>query len=470
LIRLGKLTGPQITNDLAPAYLLESYAAGRNFTDQEFWGASLTLTKQLGSNTLKFIGAVRGLHSHVGTDTDGLYFDLAGNDLEVRQHQLSGELQFNGAAKGLTYTAGLFAFGERPKLLPWTSITDVFYTCGCGYAPGHFPVLTSDPRQLRIANLSGYAQATHKLTGRLSATLGARYTREKKSLNGKSYLLDADLRLTNTVLDTGRASHSWNSLTYRGDLQYQPAADFMIYGSIARGYKSGGFNVRGEAGLPNMGFVPFDPETALTYEIGMRSEWLHRRLRLNATLFDSEYRGIQLRQQTFINGDFTTLIQNAARARIRGAEVELMAAPARGLTLTAAYGHVVPRYLDVGRVRGLTRASRFQRTPRNSFSGSADFEVPLRSGIVELHADYSYRSREQFQIVAASNDQKGYGLLGARISFRPSARWSVALFGTNLADKRYRTAGRGTLLEQVGFAYSSIGLPRQVGLEVSHRY
>ena len=45
----------------------------------------------------------------------------------------------------------------------------------------------------------------------------------------------------------------------------------MAYGSIARGYKSGGFNVRGEANLPNMGFVPFDPETALTYEVGLRS-------------------------------------------------------------------------------------------------------------------------------------------------------------------------------------------------------
>jgi len=142
-----------------------------------------------------------------------------------------------------------------------------------------------------------------------------------------------------------------------------------------------------------------------------------------------------------------------------------------GFTLTAAYGHLAPKYLDVGQVRGLTLDSHFQRTPRNSFSGSADYQVPLRSGILELHADYSYRSREQFQLLAASNDQKGYGLLGARIAFRPrDDRWSLALFGTNLTDKHYRTAGRGTLLEQVGFAYSSIGLPRQIGLEMSHRF
>jgi iron complex outermembrane receptor protein len=468
LIREGKLPGPEITNHLAPANLLESYAGGNNFTDQEFWGASLVLTQQLGPNTLKFIGAYRGLHSHIGTDDDGLYFDLAGNDLEVRQRQLSGELQFNGVAPRLAYTAGLFAFGERPKLLPWTSITDVFYTCGCGYDPGHFPLLTADPRQLRVENVSAYAQGTYKLTDRLSATLGARYSHEKKRLDGKSYLLDANLRLTNIVLDTGTARHSWNSFTYRADVQYQATSDLMAYVSIARGFKSGGFNVRGEAGLPNMGFAPFDPETALAYEIGLRSEWLHHKLRFNATLFDTEYKDIQLRQQTFVDGMFTTLIENAAKARIRGAEAELTAVPLTGLTLTATYGHLAPKYLDVGRVRGLTLGSRFQRAPRDSFSGSVNYEVPFRSGILELHGDYSYRSKEQFQIFAAINDQKGYGLVGARLSFRPrNDRWSVALFGTNLTDKRYRTAGRGTLIEQAGFAYSSVGMPRQVGVQVT---
>jgi len=471
LIRRGKLPGPEITNDLAPADLLQSYAAGNNFTDQEFWGGSVVLTKKLGANTLKFIGAYRGLHSHVGTDDDGLYFDLAGNDLEVKQHQLSGELQFNGVASRLNYTLGLFAFSERPKLLPWGSITDVLFTCGCYYMPDNLPVLTADPRQLRVGNLSGYAQGTYQLSDRLSATIGARYSHEKKSLEGKSFVIDGDLRPTNVVLQTGAVRHSWNSFTYRADLQYQPTPDFMAYGSIARGYKSGGFNVRGETGLPNMGFVPFDPETALTYELGLRSEWLDRRLRLNITLFDTEYKDIQLRQDTFVAGEFTTLIENAARARIRGAEVELTATPTQGLTLTAAYGHLAPKYLDVGRVRGLTLASHFQRTPRNSFSGSADYKVPFRSGIVELHADYSYRSREQFQIVAAINDQEAYGLLGARVALRTrDDRWSFALFGTNLSDRRYRTAGRGTLLRRVGFAYSSIGPPRQIGLQVSRRY
>ena len=62
----------------------------------------------------------------------------------------------------------------------------------------------------------------------------------------------------------------------------------------------------------------------------------------------------------------------------------------------------------------------------------------------------------------------GYALLGARATLNgPGDRWSVALFGTNLTDKRYRTAGRGTLVRQMGFTYSSVGLPRQIGAELA---
>ena len=466
LIRETKLPGPEITNALAPHNLLESYAANRNFTDQELWGLSAVLTRQLGPETLKFITAYRELHSHVGIDNDGLYLDIAGNELEVRQRQYSAELQLSRATGAFTYSAGLYAFAERPRLLPTPPIPDILYTCGC-FTPDEPPVFTFEERHLLSESYAGYAQGTFQLSKRLSATLGARYTHEKKRLQGKEYLAGANLQPTGILVDSGDVRDSWNALTYRAGLEYQASPRLMAYGSIARGFKSGGFNVRGETGLPNMGFVPFNPETALTYEIGVRSEWLDRKLRLNATLFHTRYKDIQLRQDTLIDGIFTTLIDNAAEARIDGAEVEAMAVPLKGLTVTAAYGHLDPKYLDIGNVRGLTLDSDFQRSPHHSFAGSINYEMPVAAGVFELHGDYSYRSKEQFQILAASNDQKGYGLFGARFSFRPRGdRWSIALFGTNLADKRYRTAGRGTLVRQIGFAYSSVGLPRQIGIEL----
>ena len=463
LIRQGKLPGPQITPNFAPNNLFESYAGGENFVRQELWGASATINREFVGATLKFIAAYRGLRSHVGTDDDGLYFDLVGSDLIVRQRQLSGELQLTGNTGRLTYTAGVFALAEKSGILPARTIIDTIFTCGCSAADP----ATVERRRLQTASVAEYAQGTYALTSRLSATLGARYTHERKSLAGAVYVLDNNAAPSNSPLTTGSAGGRWNAFTFRGDLAYQATPSLLSYMSIASGFKSGGFNVRSNLNLPNMGFTPFAPETALTYEVGMRSEWLQRKLRFNATVFDTEYRDIQLRQQTIVDGIEATLIQNAARARIRGAEAELVAGPFHDLTVGASMGYLDARYLDVGQVIGLTLSSKFQRSPRNTFALWGDYKVGLRRGLLEFHGDYSYRSKEQFQILPAFNDQRAYGLLGARVTYRlPRNHWSISLFGTNLADKHYRTAGRGTLIHQAGFAYSSIGMPREFGVQI----
>ena len=182
--------------------------------------------------------------------------------------------------------------GEKAKSLPTNSIVNkILYTCGCFYEPGELPVFTTEPRKLSSSSYAGYAQGTYKITDRLSVTLGARYSHEKKKLDGKILLLDANLQPTDIVVGTGANRDSWNTFTYRAGLEYQATSDLMAYGSIASGFKSGGFNVRGAPELPNMGFTSFKPETALTFEIGLRSEWLDRRLRLNATLFPNQLSG-----------------------------------------------------------------------------------------------------------------------------------------------------------------------------------
>lgn len=469
LIASGKLPGPPITDQFAPENLLESFATGRNLTNQDLWGGSATVNRQIGSASINVIGAYRGLRSHFGLDSDGLYFSLNESDLKLRQQQLSGEVQLTGVSGPLTYAAGLFAFGEKITILPTGSVFDqVLYTCGCFYPPGFLPLFTTERRRFTSDSSAAYAQATYRLTKPLSITLGGRFSHEKKSIDNQVFSLDADLQPTDELVARGTNRGSWNSFTYRVGLEYQARRDILVYGSIAKGFKSGGFNSRSELNLPNLGLVAYKPETAVTYEVGVRSEWFHRRLRVNATIFTSDYTDIQLRQLTLIDGIETNIVENAGRARISGAEIEVAAAPIDRLTLNAAYGHIAARYLDVGHVPNLTLDSRFQRTPRNSFSASVDYEIPVDFGLIALHGDYSYRSKEQFQLAAALNDQPGYGLLGARITLRSrNERWSVALFGSNLTDKRYRTAGRGTLMRIAGFAYSSIGQPRQWGVQLA---
>ncbi len=191
----------------------------------------------------------------------------------------------------------------------------------------------------------------------------------------------------------------------------------------------------------------------------MSKDWRRR------TLFHTDYANIQLRRQTVLDDITTTLIENAAMARIRGLELEARFRAASGLTLGASYGHTSARYLDPGRAEGITTSTPLQRTPRHSGNAWVQFERPIKSGSLAFDANLSFRSREQFQIVPRPHDQEGYSLIGARLSLRGRDRsWVVALFATNLANRHYRTAGRGTV-EDDGIVFSSVGAPRQVGMQ-----
>jgi iron complex outermembrane receptor protein len=469
LIRAGRLPGPEITNDLATDDWHASFAAGSNSTSQNIEGLAAKVVKDFGPHTIKLITGYRGLRSHIATDLDGTWFAILGSDFREVHRQYSAELQAIGTLGRVDYAAGLFALGERMHTSSGRGVSraDVLYLCGCFYAPAHRPVLSYTRRGQTGGNYAAYAQASFHLTGHLSATAGTRFSHERKRTEVALVQLEPDtLQPTDLVLRTGTNRGRWNSLTWRGGLELQATPDLMFYVSAAKGYKSGGFNTRPVANLPNLGINKFSPETAVAYEAGIRSEWFGRRLRFNATAFQTDYRDIQLRRQTFFDGILTTLIENAARARVRGLEIEAAAKIGARLDATLAYGHIDAQYLDGGQVAGLTRSTAFQRTPRHSFSASIDYSMPVGQRSLTLHGDYGYRSREQFQLLASPFDQPGYGVFGARLTLRdPGNRWSVAIFGTNLTDERPRVAGRDGI-QEVGFANSVIGLPRQIGVEL----
>lgn len=469
LIRQGRLPGPEITDALVEDDWLASHAGGPNSIAQNIEGVATTVTKELGRHSVKLTAAHRRLRSHVATDLDGTWYAILQSDFRERHRQNSAELHASGTFGRLTYSAGLFGLSEQTHTSSGRGVgrLDVRYLCGCFYPPNNRPTLASSRRDLGTNSYAAYVQSGIRITDRLSATLGGRFSHERKRMDVQLVQLDPDtFDPTKTIVATGSNHGQWNSFTWRTGMEFQARPNVMLYASAAKGYKSGGFNGRPVINLPNLGLNGFDPETALNYEAGIRSQWLDRRLRLNATVFHTSYRGIQLRQQNFVGGVLTTLIENAARARIRGLEIEVEAKFSDRLTAGFAYGHVDPQYLDVGRVPNLTLSTSFQRTPRHSFTTSLDYSLALGSNTLSLHGDYSYRSHEQFQLLPSDFDQPGYALLGARLSLRGRQdRWSAALFGTNLTDKHYRAAGRGAGLREVGFANSVVGLPRQVGVE-----
>ncbi len=469
LIRDGFLPGPQITAALVSPDLLESHAGGGNRIDQDQGGLSLVLDKAIGAHHLRLSASYRHLNSFVATDSDGTWYSFVVPTFSESYDQAALEAQASGPVAGGSYVAGVTAFHESARLFPVTgSGADVLYLCGCLYTQGNLPRLTFPGRGAAGRALGIYAQGSVPLSQRLSMTLGARYSRDRKRVDGAVILIDpVTLAPTDRLLGTGENAGTWAAFTWRAGIEFRPVRSVLAYASAARGFKSGGFNVRPVSNLPNLGLAVYDPEFALSLEAGLRAR-VGSTVTVSATAFTTDYRGIQLRQQTVVGQIVTTLIENAARARIQGLEFDAEWSPLPGVRFGLTYGHVAPRYLDVGKVPNITLGSAFQRTPRHTFALTADLSRRLRAGVVELGVDYGYRAREQFQLVASPWDQPGYGLLSARLSWRPDgANWTAALFGTNLADVRYRTAGRADQLNTTGFAQSKVGAPRQVGVQLS---
>src|SRR5690606_17193934 len=131
--------------------------------------------------------------------------------------------------------------------------------------------------EIDIKSYAAFGQASYDLTTQLSFTVGARYSYEKK-----------DYRLSHVKVNSGvpifigSVGDTWKSFTPMGSIDYKWTEDLLTYASVSRGFKSGGFN-----GRPiNEGSVSaYDPEYVTAFEVGVKSDWLNRRLRVNISAF-----------------------------------------------------------------------------------------------------------------------------------------------------------------------------------------
>src|SRR5260370_1071248 len=103
----------------------------------------------------------------------------------------------------------------------------------------------------------------------------------------------------------------------------------------AKGLKAGGFP-NGTAAT-DLGFSPVRQESVLTYEAGVKSQFLDHKLMINAAAFYSDYKDKQIKSKLFDPiFQYLLALVNVPRSQILGAEVELAAHPLTGLTVGAS--------------------------------------------------------------------------------------------------------------------------------------
>src|ERR1700733_2482845 len=116
--------------------------------------------------------------------------------------------------------------------------------------------------------------------------------------------------------------------TPKFNLSYHIDDDRMVYATFSRGFRPGGVNRIANAGVS----APYKPDFLTNYEIGWKTAWFDRTLRVNGALYVDDWKNFQY---DFLGPNSVTIIANAAQARSKGAELELQWAATHNLTLSA---------------------------------------------------------------------------------------------------------------------------------------
>ena len=269
-----------------------------------------------------------------------------------------------------------------------------------------------------------------------------------------------------------RGKLSFKAFTPRVSVSFKPNANNNFYASYAEGFKGGGFDPRGVGtaapdlngnGINGAGgdqadifsFLSFDPEDVRTYEIGYKGSLFDRRLNIAISAFHSDYQNVQIPGSVgvVVGGiqTFAGITTNAARAQLRGIELEGNAVLAKNLgvsggrlVLAWTAGYLDAKYKSYIDARGLQVAGfrAVQNTPDWTASGSISYDVPINDGSLNLSAAVSYRGdSQQFEVPTAMLDQPGFALFDANAVWTVNKTFSIGVHGRNLFDKRYIVAG-----------------------------
>jgi len=490
---------------------IQSYVGGNPFQvsltpglygTAKTWGASITAEADISENVqFKSITAWRDLETHSLSDNDGTPYVLSGGipgitvnlpgraigqGNHIWQNQFSQELQLSGKAidNKLNWIVGAFFFKEEGEDLSLSS-SNVPGASAAASVSGIFR------GEVENSSRAAFGQMTYELVDGFRITAGARYTKDKRSLisrNGRvatlgtgafsctvtaSLLADA----ANCISTKQEATYDYWSYTFGPDWQINE--DLFLYAKISRAYRAGGWNLRTLfPGSRN----DFDPEKVTDYEVGAKVDLLDRKLRVNVAAFSTDYQNIQRSIQALVGTPPTlsNVTQNAAKAKIKGLEVELVAAPTSNLRMNASFGYTDAKhkaFFDQATPPNDLSATPFTLTPKTTFSAGVDYTVPIGGeNEIILHGDVYHKGSQYgvapppFTGLTETARMKPYDLVNATITLRLAEMGvDVQAYVRNLFDKRYLMRNLNQE-HSLGFTSGTPGDPQTYGIALNYKF
>ncbi len=268
-----------------------------------------------------------------------------------------------------------------------------------------------------------------------------------------------------------QGTQSENGVTPRFGVQYDLDDERMLYATVSEGFRVGGVNFYADslcaAEIASLGLgdvATFDSDSLRSYEVGLKSRWLDRRLTLNAAAFQVDWSDLQQRQGLACG--FTVNV-NAGEAQLRGLELEMDWLLGEGTRVNVGVGYVDSEITDNGGLSTVIEGAPVQNVPEWTWSVALDQDFNVAGHDAYLHADYGFTDSSY-----SGNNSPTTPLLRpsyAIANLRIGASFGVgelALFAENVFDEAANYADIPPLgVQTPGRPRIVVNQPRTIGME-----
>ncbi len=363
-------------------------------------------------------------------------------------------------------------------------VAGVFYLDG--HAEGAFDTILAGAGivigtngQVNTESWAGFADVNFDLTDRLHLGVGMRYTVDDKTGTvfranylgaTRSPLLGGTVRAPLLVRSNYTNSKDFSQFTPRIALSYDLTDDLTTYASYSQGFKSGGFDMRGDVILTPNTVNGYDPETVDSYEIGLKGSL--DRLSFSSAVFYNEYQDQQVTTQVPSGASIASFVDNVGSSTFYGAEFEGRLRILDNLSANFAVGYLHSDFKEFLRYNLTTMVFEdisnqvvLQNAPEWTGYLGFTWTGDVAGGALAVTPSVSYRGdSSMFEFPNPILDQQAYSVVDLSIVWTdPTNSYTLGLYGKNLTDEEYRVGGYnfpGALFDNSIIGY--YGPPRTV--------
>lgn len=400
------------------------------FLDRDLFAPTLALEYTGGSVDFTSVSGFVRWETKGATDLDYTPMPFRTRESKIRNSQTTQEFQFR-SAKGaplvlsdtleLAWQAGALFFKQDYREISINKILTPILVD-----------LTSPSARLEDKGFGAYLQATLTAREVWDISLGIRCDYESKEADLKTFSMPPIAPSTALITD-----RDFTEVSPQFSLTRRIGQGRMIYGTVHRGYRTGGFNP-----VSPPGSEAYDEETSWNYEIGAKTTWLDDRLLINLALFRIVWDDLQLNLPLEQN----YYIANTGDAESTGAELEISAMPIRDWELFGSIGYNRARFgggsssirtdafgtntvIDIGD-NDLIYAPEYTAFAGTQYTWVLGPETHLVARAeVSGNGGYYYNT-------ANTESQDSYWLTSARVRYK-TAGWFAEIWTKNLFDTEY---------------------------------